>query len=326
MANKKNTKTRQKNYDDKSIRSIDKNIENSKVFDTKKLYAKHANEFHFDDTMLNDFDSLDTSFLDGNNKKRAKQVKKEVVRNTSNKRIKVKKKRFRPMNVVSFSIIILISIILGGLLTYICFYDKFNKTRIVTKTEVVKKIEVDENIVFYGDSIIEQYDVDKFYPDRNVINSGVSGNDTEDLVEGLEDRVYKYNPSKVFILIGTNDIIHDVETEEMVSNLRRIIDGIQKNRKYADIYVMSIFPINKDDEESKINLDMVNSKRKNSLIKDINREYKRLCGEEKITYINVYDKLLDDDGNLDIDYTKEGLHLIDDGYEVVTKCVEKYLN
>ena len=32
---------------------------------------------------------------------------------------------------------------------------------------------LDENIVFFGDSITEVYKVDEFFPKRNVINSGI---------------------------------------------------------------------------------------------------------------------------------------------------------
>ena len=39
----------------------------------------------------------------------------------------------------------------------------------------------------------------------------------------------------------------------------------------------------------------------------------------------MYSKLLDDNGNLNIDYTKEGLHLVDEGYDVVNKEINKYL-
>lgn len=44
---------------------------------------------------------------------------------------------------------------------------------------------LDENIVFFGDSITEVYKVDEFFPKRNVINSGISGDRTENLLERL---------------------------------------------------------------------------------------------------------------------------------------------
>ena len=332
---KKNIKSRKKNYNDKSIRSIDKNLENSKVFDTKKLMAKHADdssleetnvqEFHFDDTMLNDFDSLDTSFIDNsNNTKKKKIAKKEFNKRSVNKKIKVKKTKFKSINFVAFAVVILLAIFLGCILTYLCFYNKINKTKIVTKVEVEEKMIVDENIVFLGDSIFDFYDLDEYYPERKVVNSGINGNNTRDVLGNMKNRVYRYNPSKVFILLGTNDLNKERSTEEIVNNMKDIVEGIKKNRKYTDIYLISLLPVNNTDND-KIDSKMVD-KRTNEDIKSVNDEYKELSKTEKINYVNAFDKLIDEDGNLDIDYTKEGLHLSEEGYEVLTNCINKYLN
>ena len=57
----------------------------------------------------------------------------------------------------------------------------------------------------------------------------------------------------------------------------------------------------------------------------MNSDIKKLCKEKSVSYINMYDLLVDDDGNLDDDYTKDGLHLDSDGYEVVTEEIMKIL-
>ena len=333
MASKvNNTKKRKNNYNDKSIRSIDKNLDNSKVFDTKKIYgAKHVSdssldktnidEFHFDDTMLNDLDNLDVSFIDSKrNKKR--QAKKELRKRSVNKKIIVKKKRFRSMNFVVFVILILLSVLLGGILTYICFYDKFTQTKIVTKIE--EKDVVDENYVFVGDSIFARYDIESFFDDNKVVNSGIDGNVTTDILDNMNNRIYRYNPSKVFILIGTNDIQKEKSEEEIVDNIDKIVDGIKENRKLADIYLLSILPVNKDEDNDKIKISTV-SRRDNSTIKSINKRLGSLAKEDKIKFIDVYDSFTDGKGELESDYTTEGLHLTDDGYSVMTKAIKRSL-
>ena len=37
----------------------------------------------------------------------------------------------------------------------------------------------------------------------------------------------------------------------------------------------------------------------------------------------MYKELSDDDGNLKLEYTREGLHMSDEGYEVITKKLNK---
>jgi len=40
----------------------------------------------------------------------------------------------------------------------------------------------------------------------------------------------------------------------------------------------------------------------------------------------MYSLLEDKDGNLKLEYTKEGLHMSDKGYEVITKELKKYMH
>ena len=41
--------------------------------------------------------------------------------------------------------------------------------------------------------------------------------------------------------------------------------------------------------------------------------------------VDLYNKLIDDDGNLNISYTKDGLHISSEGYECITKELMKYI-
>ncbi|MBP5679422.1 MAG: hypothetical protein J6X28_06325, partial [Bacilli bacterium] len=90
-----------------------------------------------------------------------------------------------------------------------------------------------ENIVLVGDSIFDWYPTDKIFSDFPIVNSGIVGNKTTDILNNMEERVYKYNPTKVFIQIGTNDIEwEDSEelNEEVYQNIVKIAEGIKKNR------------------------------------------------------------------------------------------------
>lgn len=183
--------------------------------------------------------------------------------------------------------------------------------------------KIDENIVFFGDSMIEIYDIEKFFPKNNVINSGISGNKTEDLIERIDKDVYIYNPSMVMILIGINDLNNEIDENDICLNIQKIISGIKANRPNATIYVQSIYPINKDIIEEN-NYNYANNFN-NDNIKELNNKIKEICKESNVNYINVYDKLLDKEGNLKRTYTKEGLHLNNLGYIKVSSILEEYI-
>ena len=93
------------------------------------------------------------------------------------------------------------------------------------------------NYLFLGDSITDYYDLDKYYEGYKVVNSGISGNQTSDILDDLQKRAYVYNPSTIFLLIGTNDYIHNKKEAETVNNIKEIIEKLNKNLPNAKIYL-----------------------------------------------------------------------------------------
>lgn len=234
----------------------------------------------------------------------------------SNKQ-KVSINTFKDNYNVLITVIFVLMIIFVGFLIF--HYTTFNhhKVKVVTKIKEIEKVP--NNYLFLGDSITDFYDLDKYYPDMPTVNSGVSGNTTEDILKDMKKRAYQYNPSKVFLLIGTNDLDTKHSKEDIVKNVEKIISELKENRPKAELYIESIYPVNPDVRRSK------SGNRNNDDIKQINKELKKYCKENKINYINLYDLLKDEDDNLKEEYTKDGLHLSDEGYKVVTEEIKKKL-
>lgn len=230
-----------------------------------------------------------------------------------NKKIRLLKKK---VNILR-GVLILVSIMCVFLLV---IYFKYPKI----KYKTVNKVVMDENIVFVGDSITYMYDLNKYYDGYNVVNNGIDGEFTWGVLDDLKDRIYKYNPSKVVLLIGTNDIYKNKSVDEISDNVDKIIKGIKTNRTYAEIYLVSLLPVNRTSDDI-INLNMVKN-RTNEMIMEINNKYQEIAKKYNITYIDLYSKLIDDDGNLKLDYTKEGLHLNDNGYKVITRVIKNVLD
>ena len=249
----------------------------------------------------------------------------------SNKRRKIWKKI-----AISSLIIIMIGCIISCSLVYY-FSVKEKEKKEQEQIETKKKMEEEkrtieekdkikkENIIFLGDSITEGYDLEKYYPDMPVINSGVSGYCTDDIIKNLKEFVYIYNPTKVVLLIGTNDIrFKDYGNTGIVNNIKTIIKEIRKNRPYATIYVESIYPINKVAKDNKINLEMIANRENNTII-EINELIKELCDKEDVEYIDLHKELVDEEGNFKINYTRDGLHVSEEGYEIITKKIKDTL-
>ena len=185
-----------------------------------------------------------------------------------------------------------------------------------------EKEEIPRNIVFFGDSIIEGYKLENYYPDLPVINRGKAGYTTINLLNVVDTTVIPLHPGKVFLLIGTNDIAYtDLSNEEILNNIKEITSRIENSSKDTKIYIESIYPVK---ESITLAYDVLHI-RKNDRIREINQSLEEICKERNYTYINLYDVLSNEDGTINMDYSYEGLHMNEEGYNVITKEIEKYV-
>ena len=184
------------------------------------------------------------------------------------------------------------------------------------------KFDANDNFLFLGDSITELYPLEEYYDNLPVVNSGISGNKTTDILNDMKTRVYQYNPTKVFLLIGTNDLNSTDEdiVDVTFDNIKKIINEIKENRSDATIYVESVYPVNSVIENNVV------TNRTNKKVKELNKKLSNYCDEEICEYINLYDDLIDEEGNLKTEYTEDGLHLNSLGYVVITRELLPYLN
>jgi len=222
-------------------------------------------------------------------------------------------KKFIKKNI--YKLLCVVFIIIIGILIF-----QINNKKCIAETKIPFE---KTNYVFLGDSITSGYKVNEYFSGQHVINSGIVGNKTEDVLKELETRVYKYNPTKIFLLIGINNLKSGEKVEKVINDIKKITDEIKNNRKYATIYIESIYPI--ADKKDKKDIEKIVPKCNNKTIKEANEKLKKLCKENNMIYIDIYSGLINKEGNLKADYTTDGLHLNDLGYFKVTKILEKYV-
>lgn len=182
-----------------------------------------------------------------------------------------------------------------------------------------------ENIVFFGDSITYFYPLADVYGENApIVNSGIPGYKSQDLVNEIEELLYQYNPTKVFLLIGINNIAKstsDETLEQVTSDIETIVKETKKNRKNAKIYVESIYPVNKNLRTPKAPYpEDIDEK-----IVEINKDIEAICKKYKATYVNIHDSLINDEGMLREEFTEDGLHVNGIGYARITKELIPYV-
>ncbi len=178
--------------------------------------------------------------------------------------------------------------------------------------------------IFLGDSITESFRVNEFFPTHYVINRGIYGDTTDGLLARMKESIFDLEPLKIFLLIGTNDLGRNRrDSAYIIHNIARIIEQIQEKLPDTEIYIESVYPVTKIEHE--IIDDIMVGTRKNKDIKIINEGLKALTEEKNITYIDVYSYLINDNGDLKLEYTTDGLHISPLGYSVVVEIIKQYI-
>ena len=162
---------------------------------------------------------------------------------------------------------------------------------------------------FIGDSIIERWDIDEYFPTWQVYNYGVSGAG----IDYIEGNVGRFVGREVVVVIGTNNINDMVPDciEKFVERYMKAIEGLGA----AKVYLYSLHPRNFSSARSDVNTDVV----------AFNGRIRAVVSEVPwIVYLDVYsDFLCEGEPNPKLYYDR--LHLSPYGYEILVSALKKNL-
>jgi lysophospholipase L1-like esterase len=175
-----------------------------------------------------------------------------------------------------------------------------------------------KDLIFLGNSITQGVDWAELLQNKNARNRGISGDITYGVLERLNE-VTEGQPAKVFILIGINDIEHNIPDSLIVNNYRRMIRQIKAESPRTKIYIHTLLPVNNEFTQFKKHYN------KDEHILFVNTELKKIAAEENITLIDLHAHFLDASNKLDKRYTHDGLHLNAEGYKVWAGVLKEYL-
>lgn len=171
------------------------------------------------------------------------------------------------------------------------------------------KTAKDVDVVFLGDSLTEFYDVVKYYPEFNVLNRGIGGDTSFGVEKRLKESVFDAKPKVTTMLIGANN------QNTLMDNYEKILQSFKQNTPDMKVVLLSLTSMTDNWGE-------FNQKAKENNVKI--KEYANTYGYE---FVDLYNPLLDENTNeLKREYTIDGGHLTDKGYEIVTNQIKPVLN
>lgn len=211
----------------------------------------------------------------------------------------------------------LVTLVMAGICTTTMakadsYYDR--------KVSLFELLPIDsDDIVFLGNSITDGGEFQELLDMPNVKNRGISS----DVISGVEKRTAQVmlgKPKKLFLLIGINDVSHNLSVSQLASRYERLVKNIRMLSPSTEVYLQSVMPVNNDFKRYK---SLVG---KEKTIKAFNKEIERIAKANGCTFIDLTPALADPaTGKLKRNYTNDGLHLTGAGYKAWMNVVKPYV-
>jgi len=194
-------------------------------------------------------------------------------------------------------------------------WNKALKAYYYHKKEHFESLPNGENeIIFLGNSITDNAEWWELFGNPRIRNRGIGGDDTDGILERL-DEVTESKPSKIFIMIGTNDLSNGKSVDYIIENYKKIIRHITGSTPGTRIYIQSVIPTD----------DALHYTRRNSDIMAINDLLMEIAATNGLTYIDLFALFRLENNKLNPEYSIDGLHLNGRGYQVWKEAIIKYV-
>jgi lysophospholipase L1-like esterase len=116
-------------------------------------------------------------------------------------------------------------------------------------------------------------------------------------------------------MIGINDLADKIFTPRQIAyGLKLIIQRIQKFNPQIEIYPQSTLPTT--GKYSYLN----------NLVLEYNRFLKQITSEHRISYIDLHPHFTNEFGELRLEYSRDGLHLTEAGYQAWYSLIMPYFS
>lgn len=166
---------------------------------------------------------------------------------------------------------------------------------------------------FIGDSITEGYDLYRMYGDNTIVNMGIGGDFTSGVLMRL-DLVRKHQPKKIFLMIGINDILKNVPMDVIQKRYGEIIDKIRSESPSTELYIQSNLPTYNLGGNQSTNQPVLD------LVSQLNTFLMAQCASKGAQFIDLHSHFMKD-GQLNPEFTYDGLHISEAGYQLWTQLI-----
>jgi len=175
----------------------------------------------------------------------------------------------------------------------------------------ISKLDMEVDVVFFGDSHTAGGDWQKAFPEEKSINLGYIGEDVKGMLRRV-DAVAVVKPKKVFLMAGINGLqqqsLNDFEYWYIA-----LVDSIRNAVPEAKLYIESILPVTGYSDYCD-----------NGKIVEANVIVRKIAEERGLPYVDLYSQYAVD-GALPDSMSFDGLHLANDAYSIWYNEIKRYV-
>jgi len=181
----------------------------------------------------------------------------------------------------------------------------------------------EKRVVFIGDSITDLWDLARFFPGKPYINRGIGGQVTAQMVLRFQQDVVALKPAAVVILAGINDLHGALqrETDEGIeTNWTAMADMAEAH--HIKVVFASVTPVNNYTDNARFML----ADRDPQRIRRLNAWLADFCRKRGYPFADYYKAMIDKNGLLRADLTRDGLHPLAQGYALMAPVARAALD
>jgi lysophospholipase L1-like esterase len=177
------------------------------------------------------------------------------------------------------------------------------------------KLNTPGGIVFIGDSITEGWNLASAFPSEHVLNRGIGGQTTRQMLLRFQQDVVSLKPQIVVILGGTNDLAYGGDLEHIQAiemNIESMVDIAEAH--HIRPVLGTILPV---DESHEPKLPIIKL-RPNIAIAQLNLWLRRFSASKNLPLVDFASAVSSQNEGMRSDFTDDGLHPNAAGYRAMT--------
>jgi lysophospholipase L1-like esterase len=178
----------------------------------------------------------------------------------------------------------------------------------------------ESRVVFFGDSITDNWHLDEYFPGKPYLNRGIGGQTTPQMLVRFRQDVIDLHPKVVVILAGTNDIAGNtgpMRLEDIEANYA----SFTELARASDIRIVfsSVLPVHNYTPQSQ----NMFAQRSPEKIIELNRWLKNYVATHSgCLYLDYFSAMVDEKGLLKRELAEDGLHPNAAGYKIMVPLAE----